>query len=43
MNKFPLKFAFEGAFYSAWYITKKNYLGQKITNETCFLDENDNI
>lgn len=27
MNKFPLKFAFEGAFYSSWYIAKKNYLG----------------
>ena len=27
MNKFPLKFSFEGAFYKAWYITKKNYLG----------------
>lgn len=27
MDKFPLKFAFEGAFYSSWYISKKHYLG----------------
>lgn len=38
MNKFPLKFSFEGAFYGAWYITKKNYLGQKIEAETCRLE-----
>lgn len=38
MNKFPLKFSFEGAFYGAWYITKKNYLGQKIGAETCKIE-----
>ena len=27
MNRFPLKFAFEGAFYRAWHISKKCYLG----------------
>lgn len=27
MNKFPLEFAFEGAFYKAWHICKKMYLG----------------
>ena len=37
MNKFPLNFAFEGALYKAWCVTKKNYLGQKIENETCTL------
>lgn len=27
MNKFPLEFSFEGAFYRAWHIGKKQYLG----------------
>ncbi len=30
MNKFPLEFSFEGAFYRAWHIGKKQYLGQKV-------------
>ena len=37
MGKFPLKFAFEGAFYRAWHVTKKNYLGYKIGASTCKL------
>lgn len=43
MNRNPLKFSFEGAFYKAWYITSKNYLGQKISNETCCLKENGDL
>ena len=36
MNRFPLRFGFEGAFYGAWYITKKNYLGYKLEGDkTC--------
>lgn len=27
MDKFPLEFSFEGAFYRAWHIGKKQYLG----------------
>lgn len=27
MNRFPLEFAFEGAFYRAWYLSKKCYMG----------------
>jgi len=27
MNRFPLKFAFEGAFYRAWHLSKKCYMG----------------
>lgn len=27
MNKYPLKFNFEGAFEKSFFITKKNYLG----------------
>lgn len=30
MNKFPLAFSFEGAFYRSWYIGKKNYIGYKV-------------
>lgn len=30
MHKRSLEFGFEGAFYKAWHITNKNYLGQKI-------------
>lgn len=41
MNKFPLQFSFEGAFYRSWYIGKKNYLGYKIDAVTC--DEKLNI
>lgn len=37
MGRFPLKFAFEGAFYRAWHVTKKNYLGYKISAHTCKL------
>jgi len=31
MNKFPLEFGFEGAFYKAYHIQKKMYLGQKVS------------
>jgi len=43
MNKFPLNFAFEGAFLRAWHITKKNYLGYKIPPITCEIDDKDNL
>ena len=39
MNKFPLKFAFEGAFWRSWYIRKKNYLGYKIGTITCKIED----
>lgn len=30
MDRFPMRFSYEGGFYKAWMITKKMYLGQKI-------------
>ena len=38
MHKRSLEFGFEGAFYKAWHITNKTYLGQKIeciTTKVC--------
>ena len=31
MNRFPLAFDFEGAFYKAFHIGRKQYLGQKVS------------
>lgn len=43
MDKYPLKFNFEGAFEKSFFVTKKNYLGQKIPAITCRIEENGNL
>lgn len=55
MHKRSLEFGFEGAFYKAWHITNKTYLGQKIECITtkvsddgiivpsCYIDEEINF
>ena len=39
LARFPLEFAFEGAFYRAWHISKKCYLGQTVEPECCEIDD----
>lgn len=39
MHKRSLEFGFEGAFYKAWHITNKTYLGQKIDCITTKVDD----
>ena len=40
MHKRSLEFGFEGAFYKAWHITNKTYLGQKIECITTKVSDN---
>lgn len=35
MNRYPLEFGFEGSFYRAFFVRKKNYVGYKVGAITC--------